>query len=248
MRLIPAIDILEGRCVRLHQGRFTCRTDYPEDPVERALTLEQQGFRYLHLVDLDGARRGRVEHLHLLAEITRSTSLKVDFGGGLYNTGDLEAALEAGASQVNLGSRAVQQPEQLARWIERFGPERLIVSADLQGTELRVRGWQEASGRHWPEFFRRLEDMGLLYLCVTDIARDGTLQGCNLPLYGRIREQFPRFRLIASGGIHALSELNALRSLGIEGAIIGKALLEGHLTPAQLQHWMEQTEEASGSC
>ncbi|RMG61356.1 MAG: 1-(5-phosphoribosyl)-5-[(5-phosphoribosylamino)methylideneamino]imidazole-4-carboxamide isomerase [Calditrichaeota bacterium] len=238
MRIIPAIDILEGRCVRLHQGRFSRRTDYSDSPVERALALEAQGFRHLHLVDLDGAREGRVRHVNLLAEIARRTSLKVDFGGGLRSRADIQAALEAGASQVNVGSLAVQRPDLLADWIAHFGSHSIIVAADVSGGELRVRGWEEGSGLHWRQFFDRLGEMGVCFLCVTDIARDGTLAGCNLALYQEMRKRFPQFRLIASGGVSTLAELTALETLGVDGVIIGKALQEGRLSPAMLQRWL----------
>lgn len=237
MRILPAIDISDGKCVRLTQGDYGKRTVYFEDPVSVALDFEDAGMRHLHVVDLDGAKERKIVNLQTLERIARQTSLKIDFGGGIQEREHLEAAFNAGAAQVTLGSVAVKHREKALEWLAEFGAERLILGADARDGYLASGGWQETSKLSLAEFVQDYLAEGFKYVVCTDIGRDGMLAGPALELYRDLILQNPGILLVASGGVRDLADLDALAQAGLNGAIVGKAIYEGYLTPAALSAW-----------
>lgn len=235
MYLIPAIDIIDGKCVRLTQGDYEQQKVYNEDPLEVAKAYEAHGLKRLHLVDLDGARASRIINHKVLERIATHTNLWIDFGGGLKSDDDLRIAFECGARQVTGGTVAVKQPDLFLGWLEKYGNERIILGADVKEGKIAVSGWKEQSEL---ELFAFLEDYlakGVQYAICTDVSKDGLLQGSALELYTRIRERFPELKLIASGGVTTLEEIEKLRELGCFGAIIGKAIYEGKISLKELE-------------
>lgn len=240
MHPIPAIDIIEGKCVRLTQGDYAQKKIYNEDPLEVAQAYEAHGLQRLHLVDLDGAKAKKIVNYKVLETLAAKTNLHIDFGGGLKSDEDLRIAFESGAQQVTGGTIAVKQPTVFEAWLQRFGPERIILGSDVKGGKIAVSGWQEQSEQ---ELFPFLEDYvtkGVRYTICTDVSKDGLLEGTALSLYTDIRSEFPDLQLIASGGIKALGELDELRSMGCFGAIIGKAIYENRISLPELEHWVLQ--------
>ncbi len=233
MRIIPAIDLIDGACVRLTQGAFDSRKVYNSDPVAVARDFEEQGAEYLHVVDLDGAKAGKVVHAAVIEAICRNTKLKVDIGGGIQSADDIRRALDSGASQVNLGSAAVKHPEKFSEWLHEFGAERLILSADVRAGVVMVKGWQEGSGILLNDLITGFLPAGLLYVVTTDIVRDGAMLGPATALYEQLLADFPTLKIVASGGVSSLSDLAILRETGVDGAIVGKALYEGVFTLSQ---------------
>jgi len=238
MRIIPAIDIIEGRCVRLEQGDYARKKLYGTDPVDLAEKLEQQGFRYLHLVDLDGARAGRPVNLKILERIAARTGLLIDFGGGVKNTEALEQVFDAGAQQVTAGSIAVKKPETVTRWLERFGPEKIILGADVKEGKVYINGWKTETDWELFPFLEFYLKKGIQTVVCTDIARDGLLQGSAVALYREIVKVFPSLKLIASGGVNSVEDLTALQKAGLDGVIVGKALLENKITMDQIKDYV----------
>lgn len=234
MEIIPAIDLIGGKCVRLTEGDYASKKEYHDNPAEVAKSFERLGVRRLHLVDLDGAKQKKVVNLDVLKAICEQTNLKVDFGGGVRSDRDLENVFEAGASQVTCGSVAIKDPELAKRWILTYGPEKMILGADLKGGNIAVSGWEEESKVHWTEFLDRYLHMGFQYVICTDVSRDGKLQGPAIELYEEIMQAFPGIKLIASGGISSSDDVKALRSVGLYGAIIGKAIYENRITEQEL--------------
>ncbi len=237
MHLIPAIDLIDGKCVRLTEGDYSRKKVYNEDPLEAAKAFEAHGIRRLHLVDLDGARARHIVNHKVLERIATQTSLWIDFGGGLKSDEDLRIAFENGARQVTGGTVAVKNPELFLGWLKQYGPERIILGADVKGGMISVSGWQEQSGL---ELFAFLEDYiqkGVQYSICTDISRDGRLEGAALGLYQDIIARFPELKLIASGGVTSISELERLRAAGCYGAIVGKALYEGKIRLEEVKEW-----------
>lgn len=234
MRIIPAIDIINGKCVRLKQGDFSKQKSYEKDPVEYARFLEDKGFQYLHLVDLDGARMGKVVHLNLLEKICNTTNLKVDFGGGIKTRDTVAAVLNAGAKQFTAGSIAVLKPEKVLEWAEKFGPEHIILGADVKDNTIHINGWKTDTGITLSYFLEKFVMHGLKSVICTDISKDGLLQGSSVELYHDILEEFPGLNLIASGGVHSLENIRELKNEGLYGAIVGKALLENKINLKQL--------------
>lgn len=234
MRIIPAIDIIDGKCVRLEQGDFSKQKSYATDPLEYAKFLEGEGFQYLHLVDLDGARKGKVVHLDLLEKICTTTRLKVDFGGGIKTGEQVRAVLDAGARQFTAGSIAVTHPEKVLEWAETFGPERIILGADVKDNTIHINGWKTDTGLSLYYFLEKFVVHGLKTVICTDISKDGLLQGSSVELYRDILEEFPDLKLIASGGVHNPENIRALKTEGLYGAIVGKALLENKINSKQL--------------
>ncbi len=230
LEIIPAIDLIDGQCVRLTQGDYQQKKVYHSDPVAMAQEFEAAGIRRLHLVDLDGAKARQVVNLEVLRNIARATNLTIDFGGGVQSEEDLKKVLDAGASQVTAGSLAVKQPDLVADWLERYGAERIILGADVLNGNIAIHGWQEESEQKIEQFLKSYMEKGARYCICTDVSKDGLLQGTALELYQRLRQQFPQLQLIASGGVRSLEELQALEAMGCYGVIIGKALYEGHLT------------------
>lgn len=237
MHLIPAIDLIDGKCVRLTEGDYSRKKVYNEDPLEAAKAFEAHGIRRLHLVDLDGARARHIVNHKVLERIATQTSLWIDFGGGLKSDEDLRIAFENGARQVTGGTVAVKNPELFLGWLKQYGPERIILGADVKGGMISVSGWQEQSGLDLFAFLEDYIQKGVQYSICTDISRDGRLEGAALGLYQDIIARFPELKLIASGGVTSISELERLRAAGCYGAIVGKALYEGKIRLEEVKEW-----------
>lgn len=229
MIIFPAIDIMNGKCVRLTQGDFSTQKIYSESPVDMALSFERAGLKHLHLVDLDGAKKGSVQNWEVIKSITSQTKLKIDFGGGIKTESEVEKLLALGVNQVNLGSIAFREPEQVKEWIKKFGGDKIILSADAQNQKLAVAGWQSETQLSVFDFIRKFIDAGIEYVTCTDISKDGMMAGPGLDLYRQIIEKNPSIKLIASGGVRSWSDVHELDSIGCYGAIIGKAIYEGNL-------------------
>ncbi len=226
MRIIPAIDIIDGSCVRLTQGDYTQKKVYNENPLDVALAFEEAGLQYLHLIDLDGAKAGKVTNWKVIEDITSGTGLTVDFGGGIKTTDELSRLFEYGVAQVNIGSMAVTNPEMLSEWIEKFGSEKIILSADVKAEKIAISGWQENSLITITDFLKDYIRKGIEYVTCTDISTDGMLTGPNIDLYKKILLSFPQLNLIASGGVSSMDDLYELKQIGVDGVIVGKAIYE----------------------
>jgi phosphoribosylformimino-5-aminoimidazole carboxamide ribotide isomerase len=229
MMVIPAVDLMGGECVRLTKGDFETSVTYSSDPLEIAHHFEDAGFHWLHMVDLDGAKTGSPAHLDTLRSIKSNTSLKVDFGGGLRGIRPVEDAFDSGADLVTVGSAAIRNPHHFAEWMDRFGPNRFILAADVSDDRIAVSGWQESSGRRLWEAVDEFVEMGLVNIMITDISRDGTLSGPATKLYNRFKSRFPDLFLIASGGVGDMDDVTALVETGCDAAIVGKAIYEGRI-------------------
>ena len=243
MRLIPAIDIIEGKCVRLSKGDYGTKKIYNENPLEVAKEFEAHGIQYLHLVDLDGAKSKHIVNHRVLENIASKTSLKIDFGGGLKSDKDLHIAFESGANQITGGSIAVKDEETFLGWLESYGPEKIILGADANNEKVAVSGWQEESEKELIPFIQAYQKEGIQYIICTDISKDGMLQGPSFDLYKKILDStqidgVPSVHLIASGGISAFDELPKLAELGCEGTIIGKAIYENRISLKQLENYI----------
>lgn len=234
IELIPAIDIIGGQCVRLTQGDYAAKKVYDSHPAEVARELELLGFRRLHVVDLDGARSKHVVNLDTLRDITRTTRLTVDFGGGIKTDDDLEAALGAGAHMVTVGSTAVTEPRRMAAWLEKYGPERFILGADVRAGKVSINGWKEDSALELIPFLKDYADKGVRNVLCTEISRDGTLQGPDIDLYRKVLEAFPTMHLIASGGVGGNDDIRRLEEAGIPAVVFGKAFYEGKINISEL--------------
>lgn len=231
---IPAIDLIEGKCVRLTQGDYATSHVYAEDPVDMARRFEDMGFTRLHLVDLDGAKSRHVVNDHVLKAITRATKLIVDFGGGVKTDDDMSRVLDAGAEMVTCGSIAVTQPDTVLGWMERYGAEHLILGADVKDGKISINGWQEDSAYELMPFLQRYLDAGMMHVLCTDISRDGMLQGPATVLYGSIMKAFPHCRLIASGGVSCIEDILQLDKAGVPAVVFGKAIYEGKINMKEL--------------
>ncbi|UOK41750.1 MULTISPECIES: 1-(5-phosphoribosyl)-5-[(5-phosphoribosylamino)methylideneamino]imidazole-4-carboxamide isomerase [Flavobacterium] len=238
MRIIPAIDIIDGKCVRLSKGDYDTKKIYNENPLEVAKSFEAHGIKYLHLVDLDGAKSSRVVNYKVLEQIAMKTGLKIDFGGGIKSDEDLKIAFESGANQITGGSIAVKQPEIFKNWIEKYGAEKIILGADANNEKIAVSGWLEESKEDLIPFIQDYRQEGIRYVICTDIAKDGMLEGPSFNLYQKILEQVNGVKLIASGGISTFDELPRLADIGCEGTIIGKAIYEGRIKLKQLENYI----------
>lgn len=238
MQLIPAIDIIDGQCVRLTQGDYNQKTTYASDPVAVAQQFEEAGIKRLHLVDLDGAKARRVINIAVLQAIAKATNLHIDFGGGVQSEDDLARVFDAGAQQITAGSIAVRSRETVIRWLERYGAERIILGADVREGQIAIHGWQERSALSLMDFLEDYTALGLRYCICTDVSKDGLLQGASVELYRSIVERFPDLQLIASGGVRHLEDLQTLARLGCHGAIVGKALYEGTLSFNAIQTYL----------
>ena len=234
MEIIPAIDIIDGKCVRLTKGDYNVCKTYSDNPLDMALRFQDAGLTRLHLVDLDGAKSRHIVNYPVLEAITGHTDLTVDFGGGIKSTSDLETALGCGAAMVTVGSTAVTDPELMAQWIEDFGQEHIILGADARDGKISVNGWKEDSTLTLSDFIRGYMQKGIIQVLCTDINRDGMLQGPAVELYKKILSEFPGIKLIASGGVSSADDLTALKQAGLPAAIVGKAYYEGRVTLAQL--------------
>lgn len=234
MRIIPAIDIIEGKCVRLSKGDYSTKKVYNENPLEVAKIFQDNGIQYLHLVDLDGAKSKHIVNYKILENICTKTELKVDFGGGLKSDEDLKIAFECGANQITGGSIAVASPEVFKRWLEQYGSDKIILGADCNDRKVATGGWLETSELDVVEFISEYEKEGISYVICTDIAKDGMLQGTSNELYNEIMSK-TKVKLIASGGVSCLDDLLLLQEMGVEGAIVGKAFYEGKITLNELK-------------
>ena len=230
MRIIPAIDIINGECVRLSKGDYNKKTVYSKNVLEVAKNFEDNGIQFLHLVDLDGAKRNRIINYKILEKISSQTNLTIDFGGGLKSEEDIKIAFENGAKQVTLGTVAIKNPELFLKSLEKYGSEKIILGADARKEKIAVSGWLEESETNIYDFIKEKVRTGIQYIISTDIDKDGMLEGPSFDLYEKIIGENPNIKLIASGGITSTNDLVQLKSLGCEGAIIGKALYENRIT------------------
>ena len=235
MRIIPAIDLIDGKCVRLSKGDYDTKKIYNENPLEVAKSFEAHGIQYLHLVDLDGAKSNKIINHKVLEQIASKTNLKIDFGGGLKSNEDLKIAFECGANQITGGSIAVKNPAVFKNWIKEYGTDKIILGADANNRKIAVSGWLEESNEEVIPFMQNYQKEGISYVICTDIAKDGMLEGPSFELYKDILKQCVNVKLIASGGISTFDELPKLAELGCEGTIIGKAIYEGRITLKQLE-------------
>ncbi|MDR2466470.1 MAG: 1-(5-phosphoribosyl)-5-[(5-phosphoribosylamino)methylideneamino]imidazole-4-carboxamide isomerase [Prevotellaceae bacterium] len=233
MRLIPAIDIMDGKCVRLTRGDYSTRKVYNENPLDTAKEFEAAGIKYLHLVDLDGAKSSHIVNHRVLEQIARHTSLQIDFGGGLKSDDDLRIAFDCGAAQITAGSIAVKNPDLFLQWLDKYGADRIILGADSANRKIATSGWLQTSSLDVLDFISMHEKNGVKYVICTDIDRDGMLRGPSFELYAEIL-QTTSVHLIASGGVSCIADLHRLEETGCEGVIIGKALYEGRITLDEL--------------
>lgn len=238
MRIIPAIDIIDGKCVRLSKGDYNTKIIYNENPLEVAKSFEAHGIEYLHLVDLDGAKSSQIVNYKVLEQIATQTKLKIDFGGGLKSDSDLKIAFESGANQITGGSIAVKNRDLFEKWIAEYGADKIILGADANNEKVAISGWLEDSNEDLIPFIQDYQGKGIQYVICTDIAKDGMLEGPSFELYAKILAEASGIQLIASGGISTFDELPKLAELGCEGTIIGKAIYEGRISLKQLEQFI----------
>ncbi|MFC5045714.1 1-(5-phosphoribosyl)-5-[(5-phosphoribosylamino)methylideneamino]imidazole-4-carboxamide isomerase [Aquimarina hainanensis] len=238
MRIIPAIDIIDGKCVRLSKGDYTTKKIYNEDPLEVAKSFEDSGVTYLHLVDLDGAKSKHIVNYKILETIATRTRLKVDFGGGIKSDEDIRIAFESGAEQITGGSIAVTNKELFSSWIKRFGAEKIILGADAIKEKVAINGWQEESSEALLPFIGAYVAKKITYVICTDISKDGMLEGPSVDLYKKIINQIEGVKLIASGGVTTIQDLRELSAIGCEGAIVGKAIYENKITLKEVEDFI----------
>jgi phosphoribosylformimino-5-aminoimidazole carboxamide ribotide isomerase len=237
MQIIPAIDIIDGSCVRLSQGDYNRKTTYSSDPLSVARSFEDAGLKRLHLVDLDGAKAGKIMNAAVLEKIAANTQLQIDFGGGIHIEESVASVINAGATWVTVGSVAVKAPEKLEQWIARFGGDRFMLGADVNGTKLAVSGWTETTDVEIVPFLDKWTAAGIQQVFCTDISKDGLLEGPSIALYRSLLQAFPHLQLIASGGVSSIDDLQVLRELGCSAAIVGKAIYENKITVTALANW-----------
>ncbi|WP_055437260.1 1-(5-phosphoribosyl)-5-[(5-phosphoribosylamino)methylideneamino]imidazole-4-carboxamide isomerase [Lacinutrix algicola] len=238
MRIIPAIDIIDGKCVRLSKGDYNTKKIYNESPLEVAKSFEGAGIQYLHVVDLDGAKAKHIINHKVLEQIATKTNLKIDFGGGLKTNEDLKIAFNSGASQITGGSIAVKNPKIFQEWLTKFGSDKIILGADCNNENIAISGWLEESDLKVIPFIQDYQTKGASYVICTDISKDGMLEGPSFELYERILKETKNLNLIASGGISTFDELPKLAELGCEGVIIGKAIYENRISLKQLENYI----------
>ena len=234
IELIPAIDIIDGKCVRLTKGDYDQKTVYGE-PLDMALEFERIGFNRLHVVDLDGAKSKHIVNDAVLKAITADTSLTVDFGGGIKTDEDIEKAFAAGAAMVTVGSIAVTNPDLFMDWLEKYGADRMILGADVRHGKISINGWKEDSDEDLLPFLKKYVDAGVKYVLCTEISKDGTLAGPAIDLYKRIMDTYPQLHLIASGGVSSKEDIEALDAAGIPAVVFGKAIYEGRIDLRELR-------------
>lgn len=234
MRIIPAIDIIDGKCVRLTEGDYNTKKVYNENPLEVAKEFQDNGIKYLHLVDLDGAKASRIVNYKVLENISNQTDLCIDFGGGIKSDSDIRIALESGAEQITGGSIAVKNRETFIGWIKKYGPDKIILGADCKNRKIATGGWLESSEIDIIDFIEKYSYDGIQRVICTDISKDGKLAGPSTELYEEILSS-TEVKLVASGGITTIKDLEELKSIGCEAAIIGKAIYEGRITLKELR-------------
>jgi len=240
MDIIPAIDLIDGKCVRLSQGDYNSKKIYNENPLEVAQAFEAHGIEHLHLVDLDGAKAAHIVNHKTLERLATRTRLKIDFGGGLKSDDDVRIAFESGAAQITGGSIAVKNPTVFESWLQRYGTQKIILGADVRDEKVATNGWIETSDKDLFEFVSGYMQKGVQRVICTDISKDGMLAGPSFSLYQKMIEQLPGIDLVASGGISTLEELPKLKTLGCAGVIIGKALYENRIPLKSLEHYILQ--------
>ena len=240
MRIIPAIDVIEGKCVRLAQGDYSKKTIYNSSPLEMAQRFEDHGINFLHLVDLDGAKSSKIINHKILEQIALKTVLNVDFGGGLKSIEDVRVAFDYGASQVTLGSIAVSDPETFNDLFEKYGSDKIILGADFLDNKIKTNGWLNDSGNDLMDFLEYHISRGIKYVIPTDISKDGMLKGPSIETYKNILKSYKDIYLIASGGISSIKDLEDLKEAGCEGAILGKAIYENKIELKSLMNFIEK--------
>lgn len=233
MKIIPAIDVIDGKCVRLSKGDYSTKKIYNEDPLEVALQFQDSGIEYLHLVDLDGAKSHKIINYNVLERIATNTHLKIDFGGGLKSDADVQIAFNSGAKQITGGSIAVKNPEVFIEWLEKYGNEKVTLGADCNNKRIAINGWLEVSGQNVFDFIKEYEELGITNVISTDISKDGMLKGPSFNLYKEIIAK-TNVNVIASGGITSINDVKELEIIGCSGAIIGKALYEHKISLTEL--------------
>ncbi|RYY53240.1 MAG: 1-(5-phosphoribosyl)-5-[(5-phosphoribosylamino)methylideneamino]imidazole-4-carboxamide isomerase [Chitinophagaceae bacterium] len=235
MEIIPAIDIIDGKCVRLTQGDYSQKKIYNEDPLEVAKAFEDAGLHRLHLVDLDGARDKSVRNWKVLEQLTGKTGLSIDFGGGISREDDLRIVFESGADYATIGSLAVKNEPLFTQWLGQYGPDRFLLGADVRDKKISIHGWKEDTSITVSDFIRNYLAKGVRQVFCTDISKDGKLEGPSTALYSEIIGEFPSLHFIASGGVSGVSDLEALRDAGCKGAIVGKAIYENRISLPELK-------------
>ena len=240
IELIPAIDIIDGKCVRLTKGDYDTKTVYADDPVEMAIHFEKTGFKRLHIVDLDGAKSKHIVNVDVLRRITQATSLIVDFGGGIKTDEDIQAAFDNGAHMVTIGSVAISHPELFAGWLDRYGADRIILGADVRNGKISINGWKEDSDTDLLPFLERYVRHGVKTVLCTEISRDGMMGGTAVELYSQIMDAYPSLHLIASGGVSKADDIYELNQRGIPAVVFGKSIYEGKIDLQHLVEWSKQ--------
>lgn len=238
IEIIPAIDLIEGKCVRLTQGDYGQKTIYNENPLDVAMEFEDAGLKRLHLVDLDGAKAKKVINWKVLERIASKTKLYIDFGGGVQSEDDLRVVFESGAKQVTGGSIAVKQPELFQHWLSVYGGEKIILGADAKNEKIAVSGWEEGTQIWVYDFVEEYVEKGVKYAISTDVAKDGLLQGPSFDLYKNLQDKCPDLKIIASGGVSGLEDVEKLAEMNIYGVIIGKAIYESRISLTDLQRFI----------
>jgi len=238
MTIIPAMDIIEGQCVRLTKGDFDTKKVYDNDPVAVAKRFEDHGVSRLHMVDLDGAKNKKVINSAVLEAVANQTNLQIDFGGGVQSDEDIQKVFDSGAQQVTAGSISVKDPEIVQSWVHKYGSEKIILGADVKDKKIAISGWQEKTSLNIDDFIEERLSLGFKYVICTDISRDGVLEGPAIKLYNDLKKRFNAIFLIASGGVGNVDDLNRLAKIGADGVIIGKALYEGRIKLEELKPFL----------
>ncbi len=242
IQIIPAIDLMNGRCVRLEQGRFENVREYAPDPVAKVMEWEKAGFKRLHVVDLDGAQKGENPNLLTVKEICQKTNLKIDYGGGIRAKTNISKLFSLGISYLTIGSMAVNQPQLLKAWMNRYGSEKFILAADVKQGKIAINGWQEETETNLTQLADDFIQSGILQIMSTDISRDGMLNGISSSFYQELRQSYPNLYLIASGGVSSLNDIKKLNNAGIDAVIVGKAFFEGIINPKDLLNELSNKE------
>ncbi|UBM60533.1 1-(5-phosphoribosyl)-5-[(5-phosphoribosylamino)methylideneamino]imidazole-4-carboxamide isomerase [Marinilongibacter aquaticus] len=237
-QIIPAIDLIDGHCVRLTKGDYDTKKVYNEDPLDVAKAFQDKGISRLHLVDLDGAKQKKVVNLKVLEKIASKTNLVIDFGGGVQSDEDIHAVFNSGAAMITGGSIAVKNPELFLKWLEQYGCEKIILGADAKDRKIAISGWEENSGQDIIDFVSHYTQKGIKYLISTDVSKDGLLQGPSTELYKELNAQFPKSEIIASGGVAEMKDIEELAALNIHGVIVGKAIYEGRIAMDEIQKFI----------
>jgi phosphoribosylformimino-5-aminoimidazole carboxamide ribotide isomerase len=239
IEIIPAIDVIEGKCVRLTQGDFAEKKIYNDNPLEVAKEFEAVGLRRLHIVDLDGAKNGKVTNLPVLEKIAANTDLQIDFGGGVKNLEDVQRIFDTGAKFVSVGSVAVKEPDKFQSWLNKFGGEKILLGADVKNRKIAINGWQTATEIDLFEFLQHWQVSGVKQVFCTDISKDGLLQGAATKLYQEIKQNLPELHLIASGGVSKIEDFSELEAAGCQGVIVGKAIYEGRISLEEIRSYLK---------